>query len=52
MNIKFFHYFLGNMSSIMKLMEINDWEITVSETNDQKPVINGRPLFSFRNNDP
>ena len=26
--------------------------ITVSKTNDWKPIINGRPLFSLRNNGP
>ena len=36
----------------MKLTENNDWEITVQENNDRKPVINGRPLFSLRNNGP
>ena len=33
-------------SSIVKLTGNNDWEITVSETIDRKPVINGRPLFN------
>ena len=33
-------------------METNDWEITVSKSNDQKPVINCQPLFSLRNNGP
>ena len=45
-------YYDDKKSSIAKLMENNDWEITVSETNGQKPIINGRTLFSLRNNVP
>ena len=45
-------YYDDKKSSNLKLMEINDWEITVSKTNDQKTVINGQPLFSLRNNGP
>ena len=33
-------------------MENNDWKMTVSENNGQKPVINDQPLFSLRNNVP
>ena len=36
----------------MKLTENNDWEITVSKTNNQITVINSRPLFSLRDNGP
>ena len=36
----------------MKLTGNNDWEIMVSETIDRKPVIDGQPLFSLRNNGP
>ena len=43
-------YYDDKKSSNMKLTENKDWEITVSKTKDQKPVINGRPLFSLRNN--
>ena len=45
-------YYDDKKSSIAKLMENNDWEITVSETNGRKPIINGRPLFSLRNKVP
>ena len=37
---------------MVKLMEINDWEMTVPKNNGRKPVINGRPLFRLRNNVP
>ena len=36
----------------MKLTKNNDFEITVSETNGWKPVINGQPILSLRNNVP
>ena len=39
-------------STNMKLMENNNWEITVLKNNNPKPVINGRPLSSLRNNGP
>ena len=45
-------YYDDKKSSNMKLKENNDWEIMVSKTNDRKPVINGKPLFSLRNNGP
>ena len=34
------------------LTENNDLEITVSKNNDMEPVINGQPLFIWRNNGP
>ena len=37
-------------SIIVKFTENSDWEMTVLKNNGQKPVINGRPLFSLRNN--
>ena len=43
-------YYDDKKSPNMKLTENKDWEIAVAKTNDQKPVINGRPLFSLRNN--
>ena len=36
-------------SIIVKFTENSDWEMTVLKNNGQKPVINGRPLFSLRN---
>ena len=47
-----YYHYDDKKSSNMKLMENNNWEITVSKNNDQKPVINGQPLFSLRNNIP
>ena len=40
------------VGSIVKLTENNDWEMTVPKNNSRKPVINGQPLFSLRNNVP
>ena len=40
------------VGSIVKLTENNDWEMTVPKNNNRKPVINGQPLFSLRNNVP
>ena len=45
-------YYDDKKSSNVKLTENNDWEIMVSKTNDRKPVIIGRPLFSLRTNGP
>ena len=33
-------------------MENNDGEITMLKPNNQKAIINGQPLFNFRNNGP
>ena len=46
------HYYDNKKSSNIKFTENNDWVIMVLKTNDQKPVINGRPLFSLRNYGP
>ena len=45
-------YYDNKKSRSVKLMEINNQEITVSKNNILEPVINGQPLFTLRNNFP
>ena len=45
-------YYDDKKSSVLKLADNNDWEMTLPKYKDWKPVIKGRPLFSLRNNVP
>ena len=54
LKLKFFlqksHYYDDKKSKNVIITENNDWEMTMSKNNALKVVINGQPLFSFRNN--
>ena len=45
-------YYDDKKSSVLKLADNNNWEMTLPKYKDWKPVIKGRPLFSLRNNVP